>query len=188
MPADREIALRLALRLKEERKKMGLSLEALSQLSGVSRSMLSQIERNESSPTVASLWNLTRALNVDFAGLLDETGIAARSIKHVVRACEVPQISSKAEGCIIRILSSAEDVGQNEVYDMEFKKGAVLKSAPHKINCEEHLTALEGCVIVQSDEEEITLNVGDTVRYRADRKHSIRAISAARVLLIVKNA
>ncbi len=49
----------------------GLSLEAVAKLPGVSRSKVSQIERGESSPTVATLWNLTRALQVDFAGLLE---------------------------------------------------------------------------------------------------------------------
>ena len=69
-----EIAARLAARLKEERALKGLSLDALSKLSGVSRSMLSQIERGESSPTVAILWNLTRALNIDFSTLLEQRG------------------------------------------------------------------------------------------------------------------
>ncbi|MGJ5617898.1 helix-turn-helix domain-containing protein [Sulfitobacter sp. MF3-043] len=188
MPADLEIGERLAARLKEERKKKGLSLEALARLSGVSRSMLSQIERSESSPTVASLWNLTRALNVDFAGLLDESADAPRSIKEVVRANEIPQINSKAGGCIIRILSAPEDVGQTEVYDIEFKDNALLDSAPHKANCEEHLTVLAGTVLVRSDEETALAEVGDTLRYRADRDHSIQAKGNARVILIVKNA
>jgi transcriptional regulator with XRE-family HTH domain len=55
----------------EARKARGLSLDAVAKLSGVSRSMVSQIERGESSPTVATLWNLTQALQVDFAGLLE---------------------------------------------------------------------------------------------------------------------
>ena len=58
-------------RLREARRAKGLSLEAVAKLSGVSRSMVSQIERAESSPTVATLWNLTQALQVDFAGLLE---------------------------------------------------------------------------------------------------------------------
>ncbi len=188
MPADLEIAARLASRLKEERKKKGLSLEALAQLSGVSRSMLSQIERSESSPTVASLWNLTRALNVDFAGLLDATADTPQSIRDVVRAAEIPQITNKAGGCVIRILSAPDDVGQTEVYDITFQPDALLDSAPHKTNCEESLTVLSGTVVVISDTETTTAEVGDTVRYRADRDHSIHAQGEARVLLIVKNA
>ena len=62
---------RLATSLREARRARGLSLDAVAKLSGVSRSMVSQIERGESSPTVATLWNLTQALQVDFAGLLE---------------------------------------------------------------------------------------------------------------------
>ena len=55
---------RLAQSLREARRARGLSLDAVAKLSGVSRSMVSQIERGESSPTVATLWNLTQALQV----------------------------------------------------------------------------------------------------------------------------
>ena len=65
---------RLAAALRKARKARGLSLDAVAKLSGVSRSMVSQIERGESSPTVATLWNLTQALQVDFAGLLEGRG------------------------------------------------------------------------------------------------------------------
>ena len=70
------ILTQLPARLKEARRVQGLSLDAVAKLSGVSRSMVSQIERGESSPTIATLWNLTRALQVDFAGLLDATPTA----------------------------------------------------------------------------------------------------------------
>lgn len=74
---------RLAASLKGARKSKGLSLDAVAKLSGVSRSMVSQIERGESSPTVSTLWNLTQALQVDFAGLLE--GRSAPGIE-VIRA------------------------------------------------------------------------------------------------------
>src|SRR3990167_5422707 len=88
----------------------GLSLDAVAKLSGVSRSMVSQIERGESSPTVATLWNLTQALQIDFAGLLE--GRTAPGIE-VVRAEAAPVIGGRGQGLTIRILSPAEDVGEN---------------------------------------------------------------------------
>ncbi|TMV70167.1 helix-turn-helix transcriptional regulator, partial [Thioclava sp. BHET1] len=68
MNAKPDIHDRLAASLKAARRSKNLSLDAVAKLSGVSRSMVSQIERGESSPTVATLWNLTQALHVDFAG------------------------------------------------------------------------------------------------------------------------
>ena len=62
----------LPARLKDARREKALSFDAVAKLSGVSRSMVSQIERGESSPTISTLWNLTKALQVDFAGLLED--------------------------------------------------------------------------------------------------------------------
>ena len=76
--AKPEIQTRIASRLKAARSDRGLSLDGVAQLSGVSRSMVSQIERGESSPTVATLWNLTQALGMDLAGLLEAEDAAPK--------------------------------------------------------------------------------------------------------------
>ena len=183
-----EITTRLASRLKEERAAKGLSLDALAKLSGVSRSMLSQIERGESSPTVASLWNLTRALNVDFSSLLDQEDEPVQPIREILHADQTPVIRNRAAGCEVRILSAPEEVGGHEVYDIRFNTGAILESSAHKKGCVEHLTVLEGALRVMSDGEEAAISIGDTVRYAADVEHAIKADHAARALLIVQNA
>lgn len=176
---------RLAASLKAARKSKGLSLDAVAKLSGVSRSMVSQIERGESSPTVATLWNLTQALQVDFAGLLE--GRTAPGIE-VIRADQAPTISGRGEGVRIRILSPAEAAGEHEVYDLTFPAGGSLVSDPHSPGCREHLTVLEGVISVQSGEDERRLMAGDTARYFADRPHRIAADGPARAILIVQNS
>lgn len=188
MVTKAEITMRLASRLKEERAAKGLSLDALAKLSGVSRSMLSQIERGESSPTVASLWNLTRALNVDFSALLDQESEPVNPIREIVHADQTPVIRDRSSGCEIRILSAPDEVGGTEVYDIRFDPGAALESAAHKKGCIEHLTVLEGHLEVTSDGAVATVHTGDTVRYCADVEHAICAENAARALLIVQNA
>ncbi|MEY4982040.1 MAG: hypothetical protein RIR62_306 [Pseudomonadota bacterium] len=176
---------RLATNLREARKARGLSLDAVAKLSGVSRSMVSQIERGESSPTVATLWNLTQALQVDFAGLLEDKPQAGID---VTRAAAAPVIA-RAAGVRIRILSPAETVGEHEVYDLSFAAGAALVSDPHSAGCREHLTVIEGQLSVTSGEDHATLGAGDTARYPADRPHAIRAgDAAARAILIVQDS
>ncbi len=182
------ISERLAKRLRETRKSKGLSLEATSKLSGVSRSMLSQIERGESSPTVATLWSLTRALQVDFAGLLDD-GNSGSTIREIMRANRTPTIDSQGEGCRIRILSPPDQAGRLEVYEILFEKNGALVSEPHRQGCVEHMTVLEGALTVVAGEDSAELGEGDTIRYAADCNHSIRATEQpARALLIVHNS
>lgn len=181
-----DILTRLPARLKEARRAKGLSLEAVANLSGVSRSMVSQIERGESSPTISTLWNLTRALQVDFAGLLEETNSADRI--EVLQKSEVPSIDNMGQGCRIRILSPPEEAGGHEVYDIRFDAGGALNSQPHTRGAREQLTVLEGAVRVTSGSAASDLTQGDTARYAADVAHSISAKGPARVFLIVKNA
>ncbi|MEX0339743.1 MAG: helix-turn-helix domain-containing protein [Arenibacterium sp.] len=177
----------LPARLKEARRSQGLSLEAVSNLSGVSRSMVSQIERGESSPTIATLWNLTRALQVDFAGLLEarsgESGI------ELVRAGGAPQIDNMGQGCRIQILSPPEEAGQTEIYELLFENNGALKSAPHRRGAREQLTVIEGCLKVVSGDNETEMQIGDTARYAADLPHSIVALGGpARAFLVVRDA
>ena len=181
-----EIHDRLAASLREARKARGLSLDAVAKLSGVSRSMVSQIERAESSPTVATLWNLTQALQVDFAGLLE--GRPAPGIQ-VVRAEAAPIIGGRGRDLVIRILSPAEAVGEHEVYDLAFGPAGELVSDPHSPGCRESLTVIAGHMRVVSGEEENRLGPGDTARYPADRPHEIHAEGgAARGILIVQDS
>jgi len=186
MNSRADIHDRLAASLKSARKSKGLSLDAVATLSGVSRSMVSQIERGESSPTVATLWNLTQALQVDFAGLLE--GRTAPGIE-VIRADIAPTIGGRGRGVTIRILSPAEAAGEHEVYDLVFAAGAALISDPHGPGCREHLTVLDGALLVVSGEDSEDLHRGDTARYFADRPHRIEAVGGpARAILIVQNS
>ena len=177
----------LPARLKQARSEKGLSLEVVARLSGVSKSMVSQIERGESSPTIATLWNLTQALNVDFAGLLDSSPMSD-SIE-VIHPDQVPMIDNIGEGCRILILSPPEQVGKNEIYDLRLSAGGVLDSEPHKRGTREHLTVIEGEVEVRSGNVTTALSVGDTARYAADVPHRIAAAKgSARAFLIVQDS
>lgn len=173
----------LPARLKQARQAQGLSLDAVAKLSGVSRSMVSQIERGESSPTVSTLWNLTRALQVDFAGLLEEQ---AASRIEVLRVDEVPTIENHGDGCTIRILSPPEDAGRHEVYELRFANGGMLESEPHTCGTKENLTVIEGVLTVTSGDSTNRLNTGETARYAADVPHRLRAEGQARAFLVVK--
>lgn len=181
-----EILSQLPARLRDARRQQGLSLDAVAKLSGVSRSMVSQIERGESSPTIATLWNLTRALGVDFAGLLD--GTAGKKEIETLRADDVPTIDNMGSGVCIRILSPPEDAGHHEVYEIIFSKNGVLSSQPHSHGAREHLTVIEGIVEVASGDSVSQLRAGDTARYNADVQHRLKSVGGARVFLVVQNA
>lgn len=183
------IVSKVAETLRAVRKEQQLTLDDLAQRSGVSRSMLSQIERGESNPTLATLWNLTQALGVDFAGLLGTERAAPETSGHVERlaADRTPTIDSRGERCRLRILSPPAMAGTVEWYELQLEAGGALLSDAHAPGSMEHLTILEGRIAVQSGLREDEGEGGDTLRYRADVGHRISALDEkpAKALLVV---
>ena len=187
MRSRQDILIRMAVRLKEARKARNLSLDALAKLSGVSRSMVSQIERGESSPTVSTLWNLTQALKVDFAELVEEP-VQSRGIE-IMPAASTPTIGTLGEGCKIRILNSPDQTGLHEVYELDFQADGLLDSAPHGPKAKEQLMVISGVLEVTSGKNKALVHTGDTARYDANCPHAIRSPDGrAMAFLIVKNS
>src|SRR5512135_2112665 len=83
-PPAEAISRHLGARVKHLRSERGWSLEALAQASGVSRSMLSQIEREQANPTLAVTLRIARAFGLTLGELLEMPGAA--SAINVIRA------------------------------------------------------------------------------------------------------
>ena len=175
--------------LRRHRKSRGLTLEDLAELSGVSKSMLSQIERGQANPTLAVLWSLTRALKLDFADLLEGGG--ARHLDdeaiEVTSDAHTPQIRSADGLCRLRILSPPRLAGDMEWYELEIAPSGTLDSAPHAPGTQEHLTALTNGFEVATGDARQSLKAGETARYPADAAHRISNVSRkpAKGLLVV---
>ena len=151
--------------------------------------MLSQIERNKTNPTVATLWSMTRALDVEIGELLgsaEKPHEKKRAIS-LVRAHQTPEIQSADGRCTLRILGPLELVSNIEWYDVKLEKGGVLSSDPHVKGTEEHLTILAGEVEIASAGEFQKLSSGDTARYKADVEHLIKNVGVgdAHAVLVV---
>jgi XRE family transcriptional regulator, regulator of sulfur utilization len=174
--------------IQRERKARHLTLERLAALSGVSRSMLSQIERGEANPTFAVLWGLTQALKIDFADLV-AGGVAHRQANpvEIVTLSLTPEIKSPDGQWRLRILSPPAMAGRVEWYELELAPGGSLQSSPHAAGTFEHLTAQTPGLLVQTALGRQTLEPGETARYRADVEHEIANIGTAeaRALMVV---
>ncbi len=162
------------------RKERRLTLEQLASMSGVSKSMLSQVERGQANPTYAVLWSLTRALKLEFANLVNgQPAPEAAGKVEVVSAAHTPEISSTDGSCRLRILSSPSLAGQVEWYNVEIAPSGILDCAPHAPGTFEHFTALSGGFAVTSGTSTRPIEAGETARYPADVPHSIANTAAA---------
>ncbi len=174
--------------LQSLRQRQRLSLDELSRRAGVSKSMLSQIERNLANPTVAVLWRLSNALGVPLGDLLaggapgrPEAGIT------LVPPHAIPALKSPDGHCDLRILGPIDLAGRFEWYELSVDPGGVLASEPHETGTQEHLSVLGGALTVRSGAEERRVRHGETARYAADVAHAISNAgkTAASALLVV---
>lgn len=174
--------------IKRQRKDRSLTLEQLASLSGVSKSMLSQIERGQANPTFAVVWSLTKALRIEFTDLLEgETSSTDNSPVEIQTSAQTPEIKSNDRSCRLRILSPPQLAGTTEWYEIEIDPDGVLDSSPHAPGAFEHFTALTPGFEVTSGGTTRVLLAGETARYQADVAHSIanRGGAVARGLLIL---
>jgi transcriptional regulator with XRE-family HTH domain len=156
------------------RQAQALSLDALSRKAGVSKSMLSQIERAQANPTVAVVWRLANALGVPLGDLLGTALPPAAPAITVVPAHATPSLCHPAGGSDLRILGPIDLACQFEWYALALQAGGALESQPHEAGTREHLTVLAGTLEVVSGDERQRLKAGETARYAADCPHAIR--------------
>jgi transcriptional regulator with XRE-family HTH domain len=170
------------------RKSQKLTLEQLAARSGVSKSMLSQIERSEANPTFAVVWSLTLALGIEFSDLVSASDPAERSDQiEITTRTNTPEIRSVDGLCRLKILSSPKMVGHFEWYDIAFEPGGKLESRPHAPGTFEHFTAFGEGFRVTCGQETSSIHEGETARYAADQPHCIEnsGSATARGLLVV---
>ena len=158
------------------RQARSLSLDELSRKAGVSKSMLSQIERAQANPTVAVVWRLANALGVPMGELLAGAPRPGAPAITLVPVHGTPSLRNPDGSCELRILGPIELAGQFEWYALSLQVGGALESQAHEPGTREHLTALTGAIEVEAGDETQRLRHGETARYAADRPHAIRNV------------
>jgi transcriptional regulator with XRE-family HTH domain len=170
--------------VRELRQRRHWSLESLSKASGVSRSMLSEIERNQANPTLATALGIARAFGLRLGDMVD--GHPGDSRLQVIRSND-PSYDYRSDAeCALRTLSPLAPDRIFEFYRVDFEPGGALRSSPHFDGTRELVYVDRGRVIVESGEESSRLGVGDSIMYAADVPHAIvnAGRSHARVFLI----
>ncbi|MFT3956737.1 MAG: XRE family transcriptional regulator [Piscinibacter sp.] len=157
-----EIDAFLAARLRDLRRARGLTLEQLAELSGVSRSMISLIERQETSPTAAVLNKLADAFGVSlpafFAGearSADPDPVSRRADQHVW--------TDPASGYVRRHLSPAGMASQIELVEVNFPAGAtvVFDNPLRRLGIEQQIWVIKGAMDITLEQRTWQLQTGD---------------------------
>ena len=163
-----ELAHRVAEALGRFRRDRHLSLDDLSERSGVSRAALSQVEGGRTNPTLAVLWKIAVGLEIPFHDLL---GTSPDQGVLVLRSGDALPLRSTDGRTESRLLSPGGAASDTEVYELRLLPKAVHRSEPHAQGTTETLVVLSGALRLGAGDAIHELATGDSVFFRADIAH-----------------
>ena len=167
-----EIAGHLAHTLRQLRKQRGWSLDKASEATGVSKAMLGQIERGESSPTVATLWKIATGFGTAFSGLITPPPHAL-DLPFVARNTQ-SDAELPADCLQVRPLFPFNAHFGFELMELTLPPHTEHLSEPHEAGVIEHVTVTRGRMEVKIEDRWQTLDTGEAIRFSADAPHGYR--------------
>lgn len=164
----------VAYNIKLLREKNKLSMDELSKLSGVSKSMLAQIERGDGNPTVSTLWKIANGMKVPF----DTLTVRPKSPYEIVRLSEIQPLMED-EGKVKNYSIFPDDENRRfAVYFLELDPGSYWKSEPHLRGTIEFITVFCGRLEIQFDDKSFIVAENESIRFKGDTIHSYQNIGS----------
>jgi transcriptional regulator with XRE-family HTH domain len=161
----------IAARVRQLRAARALSLDALAERSGVSRSMISLIERGESSPTAVVLEKLATGQGVTLASLFDAPATAQAPNGPVARRDDQPQWRDPASGYRRRNVSPPGVPQPMQIVEVHFPPRArvAFETGVRNLRVHQQVWVLEGAIDITLGVERHRLREGDCLAMQLDR-------------------
>lgn len=157
----------VAQNLRLIREERNLSFDKLAELTGVSKSMLRQIETGKSSPTIATLWKIANGLHIPFTALLREAHVEV-----VLKPfSEGTALTSNSEGYRLFPLIPFDPDRSFEIYYVEIDPGSSLQAEPHHGLPQEYVFVFQGCLELTVDGKIFTVEADHFITFQANYPH-----------------
>lgn len=165
----------ISLTLKALRRERGWSLDKTAEETGVSKAMLGQIEREESSPTIATLWKIASGFHTSFSSFIEN--INTNFSEPVYRAGHTQDIHPADKKIRVFPLFPFDSQLNIEIFVIELLPGCEHLSPPHQQGVIEHVIVVDGKMDVFINGSWQPLNKGEGLRFNANQPHGYRNIS-----------
>jgi len=182
--------LHIGNKIRDLRKKAGLVLQDLSERTGLSKPLLSQIEKETVSPPIATLLKISKALNTNISFFFQNDGSEEKVV--VVRKDESKVIDSRyfgreESGYYYEALAFKKSKKYMEPFLVEFKRKRVDQLSYFSHDGEEFIYLLEGVLEFRTEDQKYILQPGDSLYFESSIPHAYRALERknARALTVV---
>lgn len=182
--------LHIGEKIRDLRKKAGLVLQDISNLTGLSKPLLSQIEKEVVSPPIATLLKISKALNVNISFFFQDGDPHEKVV--LVRRDESKVMDSRhfgreESGYYYEALAYKKSKKNMEPFLVEFKRKKVEKLSYFSHDGEEFIYLLEGTLEFRTENQHYVLYPGDSLYFESSIPHAYRALERknARALTVV---
>ncbi len=186
---SQDINARIARRVKARRAELGMTLDALAATCDVSRSMISLIERGESSPTAVVLEKIATGLGVPLATLFDDASAPANPVS---RRRDRTSWRDPQSGYVRRNISPPNFPSPIQIVEVVLPAGASVayETGARDVNIHQQIWVREGCVEVTLGRETYQLSEDDcfAMQLNAPMAYRNRTCEPARYIVIIANA
>lgn len=176
----------IAENLKALRRRRGMTLDDMASATGVSKSMLGQIERGECGLSVATLWKITTGLKISFTALMKE----GRTQTEIIDNKSVTPLTNGRPGFRLYPVFPTEAGRNFEILYIELDPGAESFSEPHESGTEEFTLVYEGILTLTVGGETFRVPAGHSIHNSGDVSHQYANCSSSllRICMIVRYA
>ena len=165
-----DVTATVAANARSIREQKRLTLDAAAAATGVSRSMLAQIEKGEVNPTISVLWKIANGYKVSFTSLVEERG----GDVSVLRCRDMAPLTEDDGRYLNYPIFPFEERTLFETYRIVIRAGGSLKAQPHLKGSEEYITVFAGQAEITVGEQTVLLDQGDSIRFQAHLPHAYR--------------
>lgn len=161
------LLLNISNTLKKTRNEKGLTLEETSNLTGVSKAMLGQIERAESTPTISTLWKIATGLKISFSEFLN----SSQRDNNILNIDELEKVHESDGKMILYNVFPFNPLTGFEYFYIKLLPGAHHVSSPHKSSTEEYVVVTKGTLEIVIGSNNYVLKSPAALSFKADEFH-----------------
>lgn len=162
-----ELSKIIACNLQKLRHERGLSFGQLAKESGISKAMLSDIEKGSGNPTINTIWKIANGLKVPYTKLIEDVAQEATVVRKAEAVMQTGETQSYRVYCYYKTTPKRDF----ELFYVELDAGCSNDSIGHSEKSQEYIYIVRGELVLHTEKRDYTLREGDTLVFDSSAHH-----------------
>lgn len=157
--------------LKAVRNERDFSLDQVSEMTGVSKTMLGQIERGESVPSISTLWKVAKGLQLSLSTLLNNPEPEYKAVDILK---DIQPVYDEEDCMVLYNIFPFDPLSGFEYFYILLQPGTVHASEPHRNAAQEYVVVTSGTLTLKLEDQEFILKAPAKINFHANIHHTYK--------------